>query len=278
MKLLRFNENFEIEKLLKDSKYPLSKNQFKICNEIIKIKDLKNEKNLKEFIDKLDSLLKNEKINIITMNFCKNKEIKEKYKVHLISDELCFYSKEKKLYEPISSINLFKKHFNGRSPKEDDEYLIKIKYPILPERIGKSTCSCFIIDENNNLYISPYRQDTIQHSFITDCGDVLCAGLIFCEKGKILYIENRAGHYLPNPENILYFFKYLYDNNNQCNVAKFFHENFDIKRDIFSKNQNDIINNKEYGLNFFNFKEKTEQEKKNELDLRNIITEQFLDF
>ena len=70
MELLRFNENFEIEKLLKDSKYSLSKNQFKICNEIIKIKDLKNEKNLKEFIDKLDSLLKNEKINIITMNFC----------------------------------------------------------------------------------------------------------------------------------------------------------------------------------------------------------------
>ena len=61
-------------------------------------------------------------------------------------------------------------------------------------------------------------------------------------------------------------------------MAKFFHENFDIKRDIFSKNQNDIINNKEYGLNFFNFKEKTEQEKKNELDLRNIITEKFLDF
>lgn len=277
MKLLRFNQDFIVEKLLKDSKYPLSKIQFKRCNEIIKINDLNNEKDKNKFIEKLDLLVKNGKINnIITMKYCKNEENKEKYKVHLNSDKLCFYSKENDIYEPLSSLNLFKRHFNGRTPQEDDQYLIKIKYPILPERIGKSTCSCFIIDEKNDLYISPYRQDTMHHSFITFCGDVLCAGLIFCEKGKILYIENRAGHYLPSPENILHFFKILKEKYKYINLIKLFHENFDIKRDVFSKCQTDLINKKEYGLNFFSFHEKTEQEKKIEFKLRNEIIEKYL--
>ena len=275
MELLKFNQNFEIEKLLKDTKYPLSKNQFKICNEIIKITEPFNNINLNKFIDKLDLLIKSRKINIITMNYCKNTKEREKYKVHIYLDKLCFYSNKNKIYTPIDSLNLFKSHLNGRTPKEDDEYLIKIKYPILTERIGKSTCSCFIIDKKNNLYINPYRQDTIHHSFITDCGDVLCAGLIFCENGKILYIETRAGHYLPNPKNILYFFNYLKNKNIGSNLKYLFHEDFDLKREIFSKCQIDIITNKEYGLNFFNFKEKTEQEIRNEFQLKNHIFEKY---
>ena len=274
MKLLKFNPNFEIEKLLKDTKYPLSKNQFKRCCEIMGLNNQYDEINLNEFIDRLDYLIKNNKINIITMKYCKSEEKKEKYKVYLYFHRLCFYSKEKKSYESISSLNLFKSHFNGRTPEEDDQYLIKIKHPILPERIGKSTCSCYIIDKNKNLYINPYRQDTIQHSFITCCEDVLCAGLIYCEKGKILYIENRAGHYLPSPENILHLFNVLHEKYIN-NISTLFHENFDIKRQYFSDCQTDIINKKEYGLNFFKYKKKTEQEIRNELQLRNLIIEKY---
>ena len=274
MNLLKFNRDFEIEKLLKDTKYPLSKNQFKRCCKIMGLNNQFKEINLNEFIEKLDFLIKNNIINILTMKYCKNEECKEKYKVYLYFDKLCFYSKEKKTYESISSLNLFKSHFNGRTPKEDDQYLIKSKYPLLLERIGKSTCSCYIIDKNKNLYISPYRQDTIHHSFITDCENVLCAGLIYCENGKILYLENRAGHYLPNPENILYLFNLLkekYINN----ISNLFHENFDLKRQYFSNCQTDIINKKEYGLNFFKFKEKTALELNNELKLRNLIIEKY---
>lgn len=275
MKLLKFNQNFEIEKLLKDSKYPVSKNQYEKIKSIMKIKEPVNEINLNEFINKLDLLIENEKINILTMKYCKNEESKNKYKVYLNKDKLCFYSEENNNYEPISSINLFENHFNGRTPEEDDQYLIKIKYPVLPERIGKSTCSCFIIDKNKELYISPYRQDTMQHSFITNCGDVLSAGLIFCENGKILYIENRAGHYLPNQENILQLFNFLKEKNGN-NIVNLFHENFDINRVKFSKCQIDIINKKEFGLNFFNFKGKTKNEIKLELKLRDQIFKNYL--
>lgn len=275
MKILRFNPTFEIEKILKDSKYPLSKNQYKRCCEIISKKNHNNtEININEFIYKLEQLLKEKKIEIITMKYCKNNEEREKFKVHLIYDKLCFFSKEKKIYQNIDSIKLFKYYFNGRTPKEDDEYLIKSKYPILSERIGKSTCSCFIINKNKDLYISPYRQDTMQHSFIMDCGDIYSAGLVYCEKGKICYIENRAGHYLPDPDNILFLFQFLSYKTGK-NIAKFFHKDFDIKRQNFSKCQNNIINNNEYGLNFFKFNEKTEKEVKYESQLRNTINEKY---
>jgi len=276
MQLLKFNPNFEIEKLLKDTKYPLSKNLYKkYINIIYQNKDKNNEKiNLDDFINKLDSFVKKENIDIITMKYCKTNEEREKFKVHIISDKLYFYSSDKKEYLPIDSLNLFKKYFNGRTPKKDDEYLIQRRHPFLKERLGKSTCSCFIIDKNKDLFISPYRQDTIQHSFITNCSDVLSAGLIFCENGKILYIENRAGHYLPNQENILYFFEFL-NEKKEKNLSDYFHKDFEVKRDIFLKNQDDIINNKEYGLNFFSFKEKTPKEMKNESQLRNYLFEKY---
>lgn len=275
MKVLKFNPMFEIEKILKDSKYPLSKNQYEILCEIISKNSRQNSKiNITEFLYNLDLLVKEQKIEIMTMKYCKNNEEREKFKVHLVSNKLCFFSNEKKSYQNIDSINLFKQFFNGRTPKEDDEYLIKSKYPILPERIGKSTCSCFIVNKNNDLYISPYRQDTMQHSFIMDCEDILSAGLIYCENGVILYIENRAGHYLPEPDNILFFFQFLSYKTGK-NITKMFHKDFDIKRENFSKSQNTIINNKEYGLNFFKFKEKTEKEMKYELQIRNQINEKY---
>ena len=274
MKSLKLNHKFEMEKILKDTKYPLSRIQYQRFHHILSNKYQNKVFSINEFIKYLEMLIEKDKIDVITMNYCKNEEEREKYKVYLVSDTLCFYSKDNKTYEPIDSINLFKKNFNGKTPKEDDEYLIRIKYPILPERIGKSTCSCFVIDTNNNLYISPYRQDTIQHTFITDCEDVLSAGLIFCEKGKILYLENRAGHYLPPPDSILYIFKFLRDKS-MGNVLNFFHKEFDVKRIKFSERQNDIINNREYGLNFFEFKEKTEKYINYELQLRNIIMDKY---
>jgi ATP-dependent exoDNAse (exonuclease V) beta subunit len=76
MKLLKFNQDFIVEKLLKDTKYPLSKIQFKRCNEIIKINDLNNEKDKNKFIEKLDLLVKNGN-HIVICDWKTNKEIKK---------------------------------------------------------------------------------------------------------------------------------------------------------------------------------------------------------
>lgn len=279
--LLKLDDNFIIEIELMKTIYPFSKNRTKILLDELR----KKVENLDERADKFEILKQNlnnlvaaclskNPLQIITMKYCKNEEEKESYRVYLKNDKLCYYRDDK--YLPIDSTSVFMEFFDGRTPEEDERYLESIGFPLLSERAGKSSFSCFVIDKDGKLYINPYRPDTIQHTFTTQGGNILCAGLILLKNGTICYIDNTSGHYKTNNEKLELFFLFLKNNSENQDISKYFDDDFLKCRENFSWPLKKIIDRKEFGLRFRHlFREKTFIELENERKLRKSVFEKY---
>lgn len=276
---LKLRSNFQIEIELKNTRYPFARvtasmliEKLKKDNQIFENK----QKELEALKSRLDELarehFKGKEEQLLTMMYCKEDEL-EKYKVYFVDGNLCFLRNEK--FIKIDSENLFKEFFYKRSPEEDDLYLESIGFPSLPERKGKSCFSCFTIHKDGNLYINPYRQDTIQHTFTTNGENILCAGLLFIQNGKISYVDNRSGHYLSKPRHIQIFFDNISKNVGGENIKDFFSQEFDLFREKFIGTPINIIKNKNFGLNFYKFGEKNITELLEEKKIRNLINQRY---
>lgn len=130
---------------------------------------------------------------------------KQKFMVRVEKDGLYFVDGT-----IIDSETLFMSFFEGRSPKEDDDFLSKSRFSIDIHRLGKSGMSCIILDKNENLFIFPYRAETIHHTFVTHGEDVIFAGMIKVNSGKITFLADKSGHYKDRPINgILFLAQYM---------------------------------------------------------------------
>lgn len=277
--MLKLRDIFQIEIELKDTQFSVSRVNTKVImeqlrNKIVDFDLLENRLDLlKEKLEELELENASKKLQpLLRMSYCKNELEKEQYKVYLLNGGLYHFRFGK--YIEIDSEELFKSVFNDRTPMEDDEYLESMGYHLLPERKGKSCFSCFVIDKNNNLYIHPYRQDTIQHTFITSGEDVLCAGLMFIKDAKICYIDNRSGHYLSTPKYVQILFNFLLINSKE-NINAYFTKDFTLFRNYFANKPIDIISNKDFGLNFYKYGIKTHEELLEESELRKIINNKY---
>lgn len=274
---LNLTDNFKCEIELKDTRFPLPKTT--IYSLLGKINIFNgNEDSFSILQERLEELVrehfKDKPKQMLLMQYCKTEEEKEKCKVFLNDDCLCFYRDGK--YVRIDSQNLFREYF-GRIPLEDDEYLKSIGFPSLPERQGKSCFSCFTIHKDGNLYIHPYRQDTIQHTFTTNGRSVAAAGLIILVDGKILHINNVSGHYKTPNQYIELFFDFLKNSSITENLNLYFHHDFSVFRNNFSFPLSRLIENKEFGISFkYLFREKTLTELEEERHIRNQINQKYL--
>ena len=278
--LLKLRDIFQIEIELKNTKYPFARTTFKALFEKLKeqIIDLDEKENKVEiFKEQLENLSNDhfagKEQQKITMMYCKNQDEVNNYLVHFVNGCLCLLRNNE--YVKIDSENLFKELFNGRTPNEDDLYLENIGFESLPERKGKSCLSCFTIHQNGKMYVHPYRQDTMQHTFTTNGKDVMCAGLLFIQNGKIAYINNRSGHYYSRPEHLQIFFDVLFKNTQGGNIKPYFSDDFDIFRRDFVGSPPDIIQNKKYGLNFYSFGKKDDVENSEKTRIRNEINQKY---
>jgi hypothetical protein len=122
------------------------------------------------------------------MRYCKDYE-KNNYKTTVKNGKLQNINGE-----VFDTINMFKKHFNGVSPKDYEKYLVKMGVAIQESRRNRAEKSCFIIDKNNDLYIFPYCPSVIHHTF-TGEKEVKTAGMIDVNDGKISYLSNKSGHF-----------------------------------------------------------------------------------
>lgn len=172
------------------------------------------------------------------------------YKINIFEEKICYLNNnpmKKFEYLVADTVNDFLSNFL-RLPKDDDQYMNLTD----SKRLGKSNFSCFIIDKNDNLYIFPYRSNTIHHTYITKNEPVKMAGMIRIENGKICYIDNKSGHYCPNPDGMLVFFDCLKKLNNMNDIKHLFHKKFCFERDSFSDNLIGIVDNQEWGINLLN--------------------------
>ena len=194
MELYKLNDWYRKEILMIDSKYALAREY------ISKIEELTNDKKFKtssfnstDFLNNASKILDIKKLN--KMLYCSNEE-KEKYLVYIHDDSLCY--KINSNFKKIDSIEIFKNMFDNRTPDEDEEYLEKSGNPVPNIRRGKAKHSNIIIDTSGKIYIFPYISNTMHHTFISHGSDVIFAGTIGLENGKITYIDNSSGHYRTN--------------------------------------------------------------------------------
>lgn len=267
--LLTLKESFRCEISLCRTKFPFARTTIRIL--IARLKAVEEESDRLEVLkEKLEEVateyFKDIPQQMLLMRYCDDKE---KYRVHLHEKSLCFLTGSG--YVKIDSQMLFRDHF-GRLPVEDDEYLKSVGFPSLPERKGKSCFSCFIIRKNRNLYVTPYRQDTMQHTYLTFGKDVLCAGLLFLADGKIHYIDNRSGHYLSTPKHLKIFFDFVNKNRGANLLKDYFCKDFSFSAEIFSMFPLEVIAKKQFGINFYKFGEKTQVELLAERGIRREIS------
>lgn len=62
----------------------------------------------------------------------------------------------------------------------------------------------FVISPAGRLYVHPHQADLFHHSSMLAGGRVLGAGMIGVSRGRIVYLSNKSGHYMPTPKD---FFK-----------------------------------------------------------------------
>lgn len=127
----------------------------------------------------------------------------------------------------VDSHRIFYEKFN-RTPTEDDEFIELSGRTIHPHRRGKSAFSCFVLDKDENLFIFPYRLNTMQHTFITRGEAIFFAGTMKVIDGLIDYIDDNSGHYRPHPSSILsiaYHFKGILGEN----IGRIFTNDFGFK-------------------------------------------------
>lgn len=271
--ILTIKDSFKVELYFIDTKLPFAKTTINIL--LNKLNVFEEETNKLEILkEKLEEISQKHFADnpkqMLLMQYCKTKIEKDFFKVFLHNKNLCFFRNG--LFLNIDSQVLFKEHFE-KLPLEDDAYLESVGFPSLPERKGKSCFSCFTIHQDGNLYVNPYRQDTMQHTFTTMGNNVLCAGLMYLVDGKIHYIDNRSGHYLSTPQHLKIFFDFLEKNKKNTLTTDYFCENFNFSREHFSEYPIEIINERQFGINFHKFGEKTQVELLNERNIRREITD-----
>ncbi len=187
-----------------------------------------------------------DRVEDFQLRYARTQEEKEKFKVHVENEKLCFEDGT-----PVDSYSLFVKTF-GRTPDEDDALLASIGGPFA-EITKKSAFSCFVVDKDDNLYITPYRISTSHHNFLTNDEGVKIAGLVLMKEGKIYYLSNLSGHYRPEASRISKFLipKLISLSNGKCDVKDIFSEGFDFDKYIFPRDPNKIIERIQYrGIEF----------------------------
>lgn len=236
-------KDYKFECEMQDSQYHFSKN--KILQIIEKLKSgstqlQKDEEYFKYLCENLEEITQKYEVN--TKKQIQYTDYKEKYKVHIRNEQLCYFREYE--YIPIDTVAEYKEHFEVY-PLEDEQ-----KDNEIPDnRKGKSQFSCFSIDEGGNLYISPYKSDVMQHTYVTKGGDVLFAGTIKVDNGKICYVDNKSGHYRVGTEFMYVFFEILQKISQNGKLKLLFSEKFNMQKTDFSENMREIIERSEYGLN-----------------------------
>lgn len=92
-----------------------------------------------------------------------------------------------------------------KMPSDITQYQVNINDGLIidhngnPKTTPNSREEIFIIDENENIY-SCLSSTTIRHTSLSKGRPLLGIGSLKLEKGKIKYLENSSGHYLPEKE------------------------------------------------------------------------------
>lgn len=235
-----FKKNSQEEERLKEAIEKL--NNFHIENEEKYISIIIQ--NLKEHIEKFFG----DKLKYFQLKYALNLEEKDRFKVQIKDKQLFFYDGT-----IVDSQNLFLRII-GRKQEDDAKILISISESF-KEFIEKSLFSCFIVDEKNDLYITPYRIGTNHHNFLTD--KVKIAGLIFVKEGKICYLSNLSGHFKPEASRIsgILIPKLIELSKDKCNIRDIFAENFNFDRYLFPSDTKKIIFSDRYrGIEFIDDK------------------------
>ncbi len=72
----------------------------------------------------------------------------------------------------------------------------------LPANIGFA--HAWVADKYGNFYSDqPKAHGTFHHSSFTSGQGILCGGMLVCEQGQLVYIDNGSGHYKPTKDTLL---------------------------------------------------------------------------
>lgn len=122
-----------------------------------------------------------------------------RFNLYLPRDESLFGIDPREL-EKISKASLFKYQIHidesGLIRQSDGRLLTTDTW------FGKSRKAIYVMDSQGNIYFSTWKKFGYFHHTSFDLGAVAAAGEIRIVKGKIVYIHNRSGHYLPSPKSI----------------------------------------------------------------------------
>lgn len=99
---------------------------------------------------------------------------------------------------PINTINACKENVGNKS------YKLTITTGKTQQRWNGITPAIWVMDTKGNLYVSTRQYPgKFNHSSFLAGGEVLCAGEIVINNGKITHINNQSGHYGPPREDLL---------------------------------------------------------------------------
>jgi hypothetical protein len=115
------------------------------------------------------------------------------YKVYTNDRGQLCYNRDGRII-PIDTEKEFKGTF-GRTPAEDDAYLERYGHIISDVRKGKSARSTLVIAENGDMYIAPFRSDTMQHTSSKGYDGIITTGMLILKDGKIETATNQGGHF-----------------------------------------------------------------------------------
>ncbi|MEN8907608.1 MAG: hypothetical protein ABF289_16780 [Clostridiales bacterium] len=121
----------------------------------------------------------------------------KKYKVKKMLDE--YVSKDKNdgvQYLTSSELEIYKIHIK-------DGLLYNFKGNLLDTSRGWTlhnlqSAGIYVMDEFGNLFVSISHTEKFHHSSFLSGKPVAGAGEIIIEKGKLIFINNKSGHYTPN--------------------------------------------------------------------------------
>ena len=227
-----------------ESVFYLSKDKLRLL--LQKYLQLKNKNG--NIINNIPLSLSKEQIEAIN-NFLTSKECPK-----IFECEIKFANEEEKNYYKVG-VNDNRLIFlvDERLVDTNNEYENKFKTKKINE---KSKLSCFLIDTNNDLFIFPFQENIMHHSFITK-DKILnkLAGMLFIKEGKICFIENLSGHYKTEAKQMDLFFEKLESLLKNKEISQLFHPDFQISLNTFPNNYTEILVNKKYGLNLVNIDE-----------------------